>query len=177
MWQRITIAKIGGVGGNIALERIRTWADARNTGNPSLWEPNQWPEEVRNNADEFCDRLREHGYALPVIHFVEFCDTWTSGYEFERWLNPKGPIRIHANRHEIFAWPLPDEDLIAHFASAGPQQYQETDYFIARLREAVGAWQNLVQSSVLMVLRFVIDVSASDEQVTASLDRCPEWLS
>jgi hypothetical protein len=45
------------------------------------------------------------------------------------------------------------------------------------LREAVGAWQELVESAVLVVLRHVVGPSASDEEVKASLRTAPDWLA
>jgi hypothetical protein len=50
-------------------------------------------------------------------------------------------------------------------------------WFIARLREAVAAWEKLVERATLVVLRYVVDASALDEEVTASLRSCPNWLS
>lgn len=179
--QRITIAKLAGLSGEIALKRLSAWSSARNAVNPNLWSPEQWPGEVRQEADEFADQVREHGYALPVCHFVEWADMWSMGDQFPRWMTPPNcsrPIGVHANRFEVFAYSLPDDGRLAKYlATAGPQQFTETDWFIARLLEAVSAWEKLLPSATLVVLRKVIDASALDEEVMASLKKMPEWLS
>jgi hypothetical protein len=85
---------------------------------------------------------------------------------------------MYATRYQIFAYGLPDGGRLAQYlATAGPQQWTETDWFIRRLREAVEAWQDLVERAVLVVLRHVVNGSALDEEVTASLRINPAWLS
>jgi hypothetical protein len=176
--QRITIVKLGGVSAEIVLQRLSEWSAARRIDNPNLWSPEQWPEQLRKKADDFAERLRTHGFALPVIHFVEWADMWSMGDLFVRWLTPPdcpGPICMHANRCEIFAYSLPDGGRLAEYlASAGPQQWTETDWFVSRLREAVEAWQKRVERAALVVLRYVVDASARDEEVTMNLRIRPE---
>jgi hypothetical protein len=58
----------------------------------------------------------------------------------------------------------------------GTQQWRETDWFIARLRETIEAWQKLVERAALVVLRYVVDGSATDEEVVKSLRICPAWI-
>jgi hypothetical protein len=179
--QRITVAKLGGVGADIVLERFRNWSEVRKVVHPHLWSPEQWPEDARRKADDFAERLRTHGFAPPVVYFVEWSDLWSMGDLFEHWLTPAdGPMPhgIHANRYELFAYGLPDGGRLARYlASAGPQQWSETDWFIGRLRDAVEAWQALVDRAAIVVLRQVVDGSALDEEVKASLRSPPAWLS
>ena len=172
--QRITIAKLAGVSGAIALEQLSTWSAAGNADD-------QWPERVGGKADEFAERVRAHGLDLPVCYFVEWADIWSMGDYFSHWLTPPnspGPIVVHANRFEVFAYRLPDGGRLAdHLAAAGPQQFPEADWFVARLREAVGAWEKLVAQATLIILRHVVGGSALDEEVTASLTIPAPWLS
>ena len=179
--QRITIAKLAGVSGDIALKRLSAWSAARNAADPNLWSPEQWPEHVRQEADDFAERLREHGFALPVCYFVEWADMWSMADEFPRWLSPPNcsrPIGVHANRFEIFAYGLPDGGRLANYlAGAGPQQFPETDCFVVNLQDAVSAWEKLVPRATLVVLRHVVGGSALDEEVTASLNTPAPWLS
>lgn len=179
--QRITIAKLAGVSGEIALKRMTAWSSARNVADPNLWAPEQWPDHVRQQADEFAERVRQYGLALPVCHFVEWADLWSPGDLISRWLTPPNcskPISVHADRFEVFAYSLPDDNRLANYlAAAGPQQFIETDWFIARLLEAVRSWEKLVASATLVVLRKVVDGCALDEEVEASLKVIPEWLS
>jgi hypothetical protein len=178
--QRITIAKLAGVSGDIAFQRLCAWSAARRADDPNLWSPEQWPEPMRQEADDFAERVRAHGLALPVCYFVEWADLWSMGDLFSRWLTPLNcsrPIGVYANRFEIFAYDLPDGGRLADsLAAAGPQQFAESDWFVTRLREAVNAWDKLVTRATLVVLRNVVDASALDEEVTASLQARPVWL-
>ena len=179
--QRITIAKLAGVSGDIALEQLTALSAARNIDDPNLWSPEQWLDRERQLVDEFADRLRLHGIELPVCYFVEWVDMWSMGDLFPRWLTPPRsprPIGVHGNRFEVFAYGLPDGGRLADYlAAAGPQQFPETDYFVTRLQEAVRAWEQLVPRSTLVVLRHVVGGLVLDEEVTASLQIRPEWLS
>jgi hypothetical protein len=179
--QRITVAKLGGVSAGVVLEWFQDWTAARVTGDPNLWSPEQWPDDSRQKADGFAERLRVHGYGPPVVHFVEWADLWSMGDLVRRWLTPPdgpAPYGIHADRHELFAYGLPDGGRLARYlANAGPQQWAETGWFIGRLREAVGAWEGLVDRAAIVVLRRVVDGSALNEEVTASLCSAPAWLS
>jgi hypothetical protein len=179
--QRITIAKLAGVSGEFAYQRLLAWNSLRDTVNPNLWSPEQWPNNIRQEADDFAERLRGHGHILPVCHFVEWADMWSMGDLIPRWLTPPNctrPIGVHANRHEIFAYRLPDVGrLAAYLVAACPQQWPETDWFITRLREAVSAWDTLAPSATLIVLRHAVSSSVLDEEVAASLTCRPDWLS
>jgi hypothetical protein len=179
--QWITVAKVGGISADIVLGRLREWSAARQTEDPNEWSAEQWPQSVRQQADDFADRLRAHGFAPPVVNFVEWADIWSMGNLFDRWFTPSDgppPLAVYANRFTIFAYSLPDGGcLFQHLAAAGPQQFDETDWFIGRLREAVEAWDKLVERAVIVVLRQVVQASVLDEEVTASLKSVADWLS
>lgn len=179
--QRITIAKISGLGGDIALQRLAAWSSARNAADANCWCPEQWPDRIRQEGDDFAVRLRAHGLALPVCYFGEWADRWSTGNLFSRWLTPPngpGPLWVYANQFEIFAYALPDEGRLARYlGAAGPQQFEETNWFIARLQEAVGAWDEVAPRATIVVLRYVVDGSTLDEDATASLNTLPQWLS
>ena len=55
--QRITIAKIGGAAADVIVRQLREWAAARQSTNPNEWSSDQWPETVREQADDWSDRL------------------------------------------------------------------------------------------------------------------------
>src|SRR5262249_33336400 len=87
------------------------------------------------------------------------------------------PMGVHADRFELFGYVLPDGGRLADYlAAAGPQQFTETDWFIARLLEAVSAWEKLVPRATLVVLRYVVDGSALDQEVRVCWEVCPGWL-
>ena len=179
--QRITIAKIGGIAADVALRRLRAWAAVREEADLDEWSSDQWPHKIRVQADEFADRLRANSLAPPVIHFVEWTDLWSIGDLFHRWLLPPGgppPLAIYADRFEVYGYSLPDGGhLDRHLTTAGPQQFGEYDRFVSRLQEAVGAWQEVAEQAVLIVLREVGGGLVTDEELTASLSYVPEWLS
>jgi hypothetical protein len=178
--QRITIAKLAGASADGALHRLGNWTAARLVDDPSLWSSEQWPDQVRLEVDDFAEQLRAHGLTLPVVYFTEWSDLWSMGDLFQRWLMPPGgppPTRVHGNQFEVFAYGLPDGGRLADYLAAKePQQWAESNWYIGRLREAVEAWQDLVQRAALVVLRYVVDASTADEQVEASLHATPDWL-
>ena len=99
---------------------------------------------------------------------------------FARWLTPPeglGPLFVCTAQYEMFAYSLPDEGRLArHLANAGSQQWPESDSYIARLREAVAAWQGLVERALLIVLRQPLGGSVSDEEIMAALQKKPDWV-
>jgi hypothetical protein len=145
------------------------------------WSADHWPEEVRVQADEFADQLRANAFAPPVVHFVEWADLWSMFDQFRSWLTPEdgpAPYAVHGDRHEIYAYRLPDEGRLAwHLDLAAPQQIAETRVLMARLREAIAAWDLMVHRAAIVVLRQATGGSALDEEVTASLLKVPEWLA
>lgn len=178
--QRITIAKVGGQAADRILQRLGEWAKARQTSEPLEWSAEQWPSNVRCQADAFADRLRAHSDSPPIVHFVEWIDLWSMGDLFPRWLTPPdgpGPLIIHADRFEVYGYGLPDGGRLGrHLASAGSQQFEEYDGFVSRLKESVGAWQGLVDRAALIVLREVIGGLVTDDEIRASLASVPDWL-
>ena len=180
MRQRITIAKIGGVAADLVVHRLREWAEARRTSDPTEWSKEQWPPEVRRRADAFADRLRGAALVPPVIHFVEWVDLWSMGDMFHRWLTPpvgRRSILIHGDRFQVYGYSLPDEGrLERHLATAGRQQYPESDLFVGRLLEAVEAWKARADQAVLIVLREVLGGLVTDEELVDSLSTVPDWL-
>ena len=103
------------------------------------------------------------------------------GDVFTHWLTPHGgqpPLVIHADRFEVYGYELPDGGCLERYlAKAGPQQFSEYDQFVGRLHEAMVAWQELVERSVLIVLREVVGGLVTDEQLVASLSVVPDWLT
>jgi hypothetical protein len=178
--QRITIAKIGGAAADVVELRLREWSAARQATDPDEWSPEQWPQDLRRQADSLADQLRAHALALPVVYFIEWADLWSMGDLYCRWLTPPSvpdPFYIHANRFEIYGYGLPDGGCLADYlANAGPRQWEESDWYVSKLFEAVGAWQSLVDRAVLIVMREVVGGLTTDEELVASLDHVPDWL-
>jgi len=179
--QRITVMKVAGVGGDWIADRLSTWASQRMTDTPDEWGSDQWPETVRQQADHLCGQLRDHPTPPPVIHFVEWIDQWSMGDVFDRWLFLRtGCPRsvVYGDRYWVYWYRLPDDgQLLSHLSKARRLQWQEEDWFVERLREAVKAWDKLVDRSLIVVLREVIDGLATDDEILESLGKMPNWLA
>jgi hypothetical protein len=127
------------------------------------------------------EQLRAHAFKPPVVHFIEWVDMWSMGELFSLWLTPPdGPLPwiVCANQFDVYAYGLPDGGrLVQHLAGAGPQQFQESDWFVWRLHEAVEAWEGLVDRAAIVVLRHTFGASVHDDEVVAALSERPAWLS
>lgn len=179
--QRVTVAKIGGAGAEVVLARFREWSAARTSDDPDYRETEQWPADVRAPADGFAEALRANALTPPVVHFVEYADLWSMGDIFEKWLSPpKGPkpYYIEGNKNALYGYELPDHGKLAKFlATAGKQQAPEYDTYIRRLREAVEAWDKLVDRAVIVVLSHAIGSLVTDDELAESLQSVPPWLT
>lgn len=164
----------------IVTHRLGEWAAARQTRIDEEWSAEQWPPDVRARADAFADRLRANGVLPPVLCFVEWADQWSMGDLFTRWLTPRDgarPIILYGDRFELYAYGLPDGGCLLHLRSAGPQQFVECDRFVKRLGEAVRCWRRIADQAALIVLREVVGGLVSDDELSASLQTVPDWLS
>jgi hypothetical protein len=99
---------------------------------------------------------------------------------FGRWLTPPDgpfPLIVFTNRFQVYAYPLPDGGRLAqHLATAGAQQFDESDWFVKQLREAVAACEKLVDHAILIVVREVVGATVSDDEIRDSISRAPDWL-
>ena len=185
--QRITVATIAGRAGEVVVGRFRDWSAARDRRDPSLWAPEQWPEPSRRAAEAFAVRVREHGYALPVVYFSEYLDAWSMGDVFERWLAPSGGnelLRIHADRFELFCYPLPDDEALARSLQEALRPHSlheraasEYLWFLGRLLEAEEACVTVEGTAALVVLRAVLGRTRLEEEVAVAAGQVPAWLT
>ena len=180
--QRVTVAKLGGRAADVILLRLKEWASARQTSDPTEWSSEQWPSIVRRRADALADRLRTHALSLPVVYFSEWADLWSMGDLFLRVLTPPDapcPLIIHADRLDVYGYGLPDGGrLNQHLARTGPQQFAESDWLLWQSREAIRAGQGLVvDRAALVVASEVVGGLVTDEELSDSLSIVPEWLS
>lgn len=156
------------------------WSESRLVSDPDEWSGEQWPHAVRDRVDHFVESLRAHAASPPVVHFAERVDQWSMGDVFARWLTPPegpGPLVVHSDRFEVYGYPVPDDGrLWRHLAGAGPQQFPEYGWFVSDLKRALGAWSELIDESLVLVIREVVGGLVTDEELAASLDLVPDWL-
>lgn len=150
--QRLTVAALAGEAAAAVFALFRSWsADAD-------------PDAI----DRFCDGLREHGYSLPIVYFSEWVDHWLMGD-----LVP-GPAAVEGRRCQAAC--LSVEQAVACADGCG-DQFSEQEWLAARLREAASAWDVGAERYAVVVVREVFGASTTDEEVLASLDVVPAWLS
>jgi hypothetical protein len=151
MQQQLTVAMF--VGKSVAtitslLERLRTSPD-------------------RAIVDRFSSALRDNRFLPQIVYFSEWVDLWLMGN-----LVP-GPNAIEGTSYQIACF-TPEEAL--SWADQCGHQFAEQEWLASRLREAAGVWSSQ-KPRVVVVLREVVAACAIDEQVLASFQIVPEWLS
>jgi hypothetical protein len=172
--------KLAGVGSDWIADRLESWAAQRTTDSACEWSPEQWPETVRRQADHFASQLRDHATPPPVMHSVEWIDRWSGFDLFHRWLPPGGKfpkLMVLGDRFEVYGYRLPDDgQLLNHLSEALNLQWQEQEWFVSHLREAIKAWDGLIDRCLILVLRDVIGASVEDEDIVEGLAKMPRWL-
>ena len=178
--QRVTVAKLAGMAAGLVHHRLKGWPEFRLVSDPDEWSGDQWPPVVRDRVDTFVGLLRANAGCPPVVHFAERVDQWSMGDVFVRWLTPPegaGPLVVYSDRFEVYGYTLPDDGrLWRYLAGAGPQQFPEYGWFVSDLKRAVGAWSELIDESLVLVIREVIGGLVTDEELAASLEHVPVWL-
>lgn len=181
-FQRMTIAKLAGLSGELAFERLTSWAAARTANDPNEWSPEQWPASVRRAADTFADELRIHGCELPVCHFVEWSDLygpWAKSLcvDCRQPSHRRQPqFMVTASKSSLIGCPTM-VGWARHLDSAGPQQFPRmrrlflttagSDRRVELHRPAVTADR--------LALRHYATVE--DHEVTESLTNRANWLA
>ncbi len=150
--QRLTVATLAGDAALAANVLFRSWQSR--------------PDPAA--VDQLCDGLRGDGLSLPVVYFCEWADRWSMGDD------APGPGAAEGRRYE--ATCLTPAQTEARAGRCG-RQLPEQGWLAARLREAAGAWAGICEPRVVLVVREVIGLSATDEEVTDSLRIVPRWLS
>jgi hypothetical protein len=115
-----------------------------------------------------CQAIRDHGLSLPVVYFAEWVDRWLMGD-----LVP-GPEAVAGGCFEATCLTAAEA---TDWADGCGSQFREQEWFASRLREAAGVWGPTAARYAVVVIREVVDASTTDDQVHATMDHIPEWLS
>lgn len=119
-------------------------------------------------VDGFCAALRENADSIHVLYYSEWIDRWLMGDRVP------GPGMVKGRRFQATCLSRAEAiDCAAHCGG----QFQEEEWLGARLREAALAWNDLVEPITVVVVRQVLDGSATDEEIRAALGVVPSWLS
>lgn len=179
--QRVTLLKIGGAAGEVISRQFETWAAAKTTSyDEDGWGDDQWPAEMRQQADQLVNQLRANSTSPPIVYFIEWIDHWSMGDRFEMWFSSrkqKNLLTIDGYQYQIHGYRLPDKGrLRKRLKKSGKQQFPEYDWLIARLNEAALAWDGVVEDSILVLVREVLGGMILNEETEAALPMMPSWL-
>ena len=174
--QRLTIVKIAGAASGATLDLFRHWRAARLVED-SEWSPQQWPEDVRRQADEWALNLRENGHKPPVVFFAEYVDSWSFCPPMLH-IGEDALIQMVADRYELFCLQLPvDAELSRHLKQLRKKGQWPEDRLFGKLSIAViNAWRKVIDAGVVVYLREVLGASTLDEEVEDSLAEVPVWF-
>lgn len=188
--QRITLAKVAGTAGAAVAERFRVWINSRigEQTRPSIGSsskrartskehrisgPDQFPPAVRREIDGFAELLRANAAVPPVVYFTEWVDFWSMG-DVVPGLGVAGTEVVYGDKFQACCQKFP-VGLTA--PTVGGKPTQESKWLAARLKESESAWKPIVTESVLVVLREPLGGTVTDEELSASLQSVPSWLS
>lgn len=109
------------------------------------------------------------------------------GDVFCRWLGPDGehqPIQLLGDRFELWCYPLPDDGtFVRHLRKSTrlkrirERSSQEERWFTIGLLEATLAWNGMIETTALVVLREVFGGLVMDSELEESLGVIPEWIA
>jgi hypothetical protein len=170
--QRIVLSKVAGAAAVHIRTQFQRWQSALiGCGKEAPPGSHEIPVSVRNRIDQFANALREHAAQPPVVYYSEWADLWSGGDLLPGLYSPE-PVTISGTRVEACCH---EADQVQAAIARLPQT-QEEAWLQARLREALDAWQELLDDQVLIVIREPLGGSVTDDGLTASLTGVPEWL-
>jgi hypothetical protein len=158
--QRFTVAKIGGAAGPVVADLFRRWREP----------PESAPAP---EIAAFVRGLRANGHTPPVVSFAEWTDYWLMGDALSDLMKRVRGVVIAASHFEAALCDQPET--LARLPRDG-WQFGEERVLVGRLHEAADAWEPLVQSGVVVIVREVLGPTVLDEEMTAALATVPAWL-
>jgi hypothetical protein len=174
--QTLTIAKLAGDAADATIALFREWQGKRLQIEDSR-EPEQWPESVRREADQWAVRLSNHRHQPPILFYTEYVDLWSFS-PADRFLGKEGLLYMLGWRFELYCLPLPiGEHAFAELKKLRSKgQHQEDRLFGSLTLSAIEAWQTMIERAALVFVREVVAGSIDDAEVTASQTGLPSWF-
>jgi len=175
--QTLTIAKIAGNAADATVALFQEWQAKRVPSDDGVCDPDQWPESVRREADQWVARLSSRRHQPPILFYAEYVDLWSSS-PVMRFHGEKSLLLMMTSRFELYCLPLPlGEEAFAKLKTLRSKgQHQEDRLFGALTISAIEAWQDLIERSALVFIREVVAALIEDEEVTASQTGVPSWI-
>ncbi len=152
--QRLLIASLVGQAATVTRERFSRWRS-----------PTTRADVVA--VDRFCEALRANAASLTVLYFSEWIDRWLMGDDLP------GPGKVEGRRFQTTCFSSTE----ALEWAASYCRHQERQWLTARLREAASAGIWLMEPRLVVVVREILGLSATDEEIRQALDSAPSWLS
>lgn len=172
--QRVLIIATAGILAERIWSDLRRWSDARTTDSIDEWSPEQWPSEIRREADVFVERIVRSGLFPPILYRSEHVDCWSMGDVFTDGMTKPGSracLQLLTRDHEIYANRFDATEEVVPNRNAGSETVQLYD----RIDEAVHAWSEICERRLIVLVRSVLGGLWTDEEVKASLTTIPGW--
>lgn len=172
--QRVLLLTIAGGLADAIWNDIRRWSDSRVAVAADEWSPDDWPDVVKRDVDQFVARLTATGFLPPVLYRCEHVDSWSMGDVFATAL-AKGHRdycrRLLTGSHEIIAtWVRFSEQIVPNRHAPA-----ETLWLYAHINEAIAAWSTFAEQRLVVLIRTVLGGLWQDDDVSNSLHGIPAW--
>lgn len=153
--QRLTIVKIAGAAGDSTVALFRRWDAMRPVRSREEWSSDQWPDAVRQEAEDWLNRLRENRDRPPVLFYSEYVDLWSFCPPMLHFRDEDGLLQMCGDRHALFCLPLRLEEAVrARLENVCVEgQYDEDRLFAKIVLEAATAWDGIAAAGALVMLR------------------------
>lgn len=179
--QRITIAKFGGNAGKAVFEQAHRWAVQRLDKEDSLWSTGKWRKKIEQEISRFPAWVRSRALEPEMLYYSEYIDKWSVGTcLFHGYLPESDANRkvIVCSAPILVIYPLPDHGVLQRFLQnvlrrkiIRTRRNFEARWFVLNLLEAVYAFDKLIPSASLVLIRESYTGSPDDNQITAACAR------
>jgi hypothetical protein len=172
--QRILIFSIGGEFAITIWSDICRWSTSRIPVEIDEWSPEDWPDTIQQEVDQFVTKLLKRGYLPPVLYRSEHVDTWSTGDVFSAIFlhnQIKQHYQLLTHSFEIkAAWIQSSQQI-----NLDQQPTDEMRWLYSHTSEAIAAWREFAEHRLLILVRVVLEGLWEDSDVLGSLNGVPSW--